>query len=67
MVDKKTKSRYNKTYYYKNRAKVLKLLTSHVICTCGTTITKGNLYCHKKTKKHQRLSQKLNQSQAPVC
>ena len=66
MVDKKVKSRYNKTYYYKHRESLLRNLQSHITCKCGCTITKGNLSCHRKTKKHQKLLTKLSQCQTPI-
>ena len=54
MVDKQTKSKYNKRYYNKHKEFVLKYLKEKVKCECGAIIARVNLNPHKKTNKHHK-------------
>ena len=52
MVPKQKKSVYNKTYYDKNKSKILEKMKIKVECGCGSVLSKGNVANHKKSKKH---------------
>jgi hypothetical protein len=55
--------KYQKKWYIENADKILEKQSEKIICECGCEITRGNLNCHLKTKKHQELinlSLKLN-------
>ena len=66
MVNKRVKSRYNKTYYYKNRKKMLAYLSAKVKCPCGCSVSRGNMKSHLKTEKHKKHLSTINQNNTPV-
>lgn len=66
MINKSTKARYNKTYYYKHRKALLMYLCTKVKCKCGSTISKGNIYGHLKTEKHKKYLRTIEQSETPI-
>jgi len=41
-----------KNYYHSNRENILEKMKVKITCECGSTINKGELTRHKKTKKH---------------
>ena len=52
--DKDSIKNYNKSYYQKNKAKLLDKATAEVKCdVCNITTGKGNMSKHLKTSKHQ--------------
>ena len=65
MIDKKTKSIYNKTYYNKHKTKILSNLKQKVVCKCGTSVSKSNLNTHQKTAKHFKLLRQQLQTTFP--
>jgi len=52
---------YNQKYYQKVRERTLSSMGKLVICECGAQVTAGRLNKHKKTKKHIRYLEKLEQ------
>ena len=51
---------YNKQYYEKNKARILKSISEKVLCECGKLQSKGHLSRHLKTKTHHNKLSKLN-------
>lgn len=52
VIDREVKSKYNDTYYNKNKDRLLQNMKEKIQCKCGATICKVNMYRHLKTKKH---------------
>jgi len=52
VTTKELKSNYNKTFYNKNKNKLLSNMKERIQCQCGAEVCKINLYRHLKTKKH---------------
>lgn len=52
VIDKEVKSKYNDTYYNKNKDRLLKNMKEKIECNCGSTICKINYNRHLKTRKH---------------
>lgn len=44
---------YMKSYYERNREKVLSWSATRVICECGQEVCRGGLRSHRKSKKHE--------------
>ena len=60
MIDKKTKSIYNKRYYQKKRKQILNYLNTRIMCECGCNVSRAYMYEHVKSKKHKILIQNTN-------
>lgn len=43
---------YMKSYYERNREKVLTWSSTRVVCECGQEVCRGGLRSHRKSKKH---------------
>jgi len=43
---------YMKSYYERNREKVLTWSATRVVCECGQEVCRGGLRSHRKSKKH---------------
>ena len=52
---------YKKQYYEQHRDEINKKALQKVTCECGGDVVKCSLSRHLKTKKHNRLMEKLNQ------
>ncbi len=51
-----------KDYYNNNpafKAKHIKYICEKIECDCGSILARGNMYNHKKTKKHNQIMDKL--------
>jgi len=44
---------YMKSYYERNREKVLTWSATRVVCECGQEVCRGGLRSHRKSKKHE--------------
>lgn len=45
---------YNKMHYDKVKSEWKQKYGAEVVCECGATVTKYNLYAHKKSNKHMK-------------
>ena len=61
--ERKPKQIKNFMYYYNNDAdfkeKHKKKICEKVACECGSSVARGNLYNHRKTKKHNQFMEAL--------
>ena len=55
-------SEYHKQYRAKNKEKIKARNSIKVTCECGCSVTKGNIFTHKKTQKHINLMSQIEQS-----
>lgn len=50
--NKEKQNNYDKVYYAKNKEKINQRISKKITCECGSTISRGNLSHHIKSKKH---------------
>jgi aminopeptidase N len=52
---------YNKSYYEQHKDEIIERMTKRVTCSCGKTVTFGNLKSHYKTNLHKKKLKSISQ------
>ena len=59
--NKEKKAEYDKEHYETNREKILERKKEQVTCECGCVSARNHLPKHKRTQKHKKLMQAINE------
>ena len=60
-VPGRTKKEYIKEWRENNKGKIAERKSQKIACNCGCSIARSNLAKHKRTTKHQKLMQAINE------